>query len=125
MFNFYALLFTETLAIRVTYRVGENPNTQIYLVNRSAFALPPQPYINLRIFCLGIVGDDNTELTSTSINITAGVFTNYAVNNGSLDISGDFVGITFFTFLESYSGNYTCRSRTSGTERTVLISSML
>jgi len=117
------LLFTETLSLRITYNIGESRNT-IYLLNRSAFALPSQ-YSQLTIFCLGILGDDNSELTSTSINVTVGTFTNYSVLNGPLDLSGDFVGISFLTFLNSYSGNYTCRSRTSNAERKVLISSEL
>ena len=120
------MLFTETLSLRITYTIGETTTTtQIYLVNRSAFALPSQSYSQLTIFCLGILGDDSTELTSTSITVTLGTFTNYVVVNGSLDTSGDFVGISFSTFLDSYSGNYTCRSRTSSTERAVLISSEL
>jgi len=119
------LLFTETLSLRITYNIGENPDT-IYLLNRSAFALPsPNQYSQLTIFCLGLLGDDNSELTSTSITVTVGTFTNYSVFNGPLDLSGDFVGISFLTFLNSYSGNYTCRSRTSNAERTVFISSEL
>jgi len=117
------ITFIETLSLRITYNSGENTNI-VYLLNRSAFALPSQ-YSQLTIFCFGILGDDNSVLTSSSITVTMGIFTNYVVSNGSLDLSGDFVGISFSTFLSSYSGNYTCRSGTSGTERTVYISSEL
>ena len=97
----------------------------MYLVNRTAFVLPSSVAQNgFLLFCIGLLGDTDTEITTDTINTTVG-FSNdmYTVIRQQLDNSGDFTGISFMQFPSSYSGNYTCRSRTSNSERTVFISS--
>ena len=59
-----------------------------------------------------------------SVITTIGVSTsNYVDFRGSLYGSGDFVGITFYNFLNSNTGYYTCRSRNSASDKTVVIAS--
>ena len=114
----------ESLTLSVRYIVGESLINQIYLVNRSAFALPPLVNGYLLIACIGILNNSDTEVLSNSINTTIG-FTNsdYSINRTPLDVSGDSTSIQFSAFSSLYSGEYTCQSRTSGAERTVFISS--
>ena len=117
----------ESLTLFISYMVTEGMISTMYLVNRSAFALPSsfsQSGGTLVLTCFGILGDNNTEILSNSINTTVGFAgSDYAVRRIPLDVSGDSVNISFNTFSSSYSGNYTCHSRTSGAERTVFISS--
>ena len=107
--------------------INEGMANPTYLVNRTAFALPSsltQSGGTLVLRCFGILGDINTEMLSNSINTTVGfTASDYSINRTPLDLSGDSVNIFFNTFSNSYSGNYTCRSRTSGAERTVFVSS--
>ena len=115
----------DSLTIQVSYSIGE-VSSSLYLVNRSAFVLPSSLGQNgaFVLFCIGLLGDTDTGITTDTINSTVG-FSNdmYTVLGQQLDNSGDFVAISFLQFPFSYSGNYTCRSRISGSERTVFISS--
>ena len=114
----------ESLTLFISFMVSERMVNAMYLVNRSAFALPSFFSGTLMLTCFGILGDSNTEILSDSINATVG-FTgsDYSINRIPLDMSGDSVDIFFNAFSSLHSGNYTCRSRTSGTERIVFISS--
>ena len=127
MLKHQSFLSTDTLSIQFSYSFGESSRS-LYLVNRSAFVIPSSLTQNggFQLFCIGILGDSNTEITADSINSTAGFSNNmYDVRSQQLvnDTSGDFVVISFVQFLVSHSGNFTCRSTFSGLERTVFISS--
>ena len=116
---------TDTLIIQLVYFTGESTRS-LRLIDRSAFVLPSQNGGSFDMFCIGILGDNNTEIIADTINTTVGFINNmYSVTNLPLTGSGDFVHISFSQFLSSYSGNFTCRSRSSGLERTVFISSKL
>ena len=122
---FISLDSTDTLTIQFSYSIGESSRS-LHLVNRSAFALPSQNGESFNMFCIGLLGDNDTEIIADTINSTVGFMNNfYTVINSPLDNSGDFVVIAFSQFLSSYSGNFTCRSRSSGSERTVFISCKL
>lgn len=123
---FISLDSIDTLTIQLTYFIGETSRS-LRLVNRSAFVLSSQDGGTLRMFCIGLLGDNDTEITADTVNSTVGFINNlYTVStNMPLDNSGDFVVISFSQFLFSYSGNFTCRSRSSGLEQTVYISSKL
>lgn len=116
----------DSLIIQVSYMIGEE-NSILYLVNRSAFLLPSSlgQNSNFRLVCIGLLGDNDTEVIADTINSTAVGFRNdfYEVFGQPLDNSGDFIAITFFQFLFSFTGNYTCHSRSSGSERTVFVAS--
>ena len=96
-------------------------------MNRSVFVLPSsltQTGDSFILFCIGLLNDNDTEIIAGSVNSTVG-FRNsmYSVSSQRIDNSGDNVAISFSEFLFSHSGNFTCRSRSSGSERTVYISS--
>ena len=125
---FISLDSTGPLTIQFSYFFAESSRS-LYLVNRSAFVLPSavttQNGAPFRLFCIGLLGDSNTEIIADTVNSTIGFSNNmYNIQSFQLisDTSGDFVVISFVQFLTSYSGNFTCRSRESGFERTVFIS---
>lgn len=124
--NYCSLYSIDSLTIQVSYTIGEDTSS-MYLVNRSAFLLPSSLSQNggFILFCIGLLGDSDTEIIADTINSTAGFSDTMYIVSGQqqLDNSGDFIGISFFQFLFSYNGNYTCRSRSSGAERTVFLSS--
>ena len=116
----------ESLTLFISFIVSERMVNAMYLMNRSAFALPSLFSGTLMLTCFGILRDSNTEMLSNSINATVGfIGSDYSINRIPLDSSGDSVNIFFNAFSSLHSGNYTCRSRTSGAERTVFISSKL
>lgn len=118
---------TETLTIQFSYTFGEESSSRsLYLVNRSAFLLPSSVSQGggfFTLFCIGLLGDSGTEMTADTVNTSVG-FRNsmYVVSSKQIDNSGDFIAITFLQFLFSFSGNFTCCSTLSGSERTVFIS---
>ena len=90
------------------------PNGSVLTLNdRRAFAVEANTAV--RFTCVGVLNDNNIELSHSAVNLSN------VNNNYRLESSPPNGPATVFFRLTVINGNLTCRSRTSGRERSVYI----